>query len=148
MMRHSSFDVQRSTFDVRRSQSRRGAVVLFALMALLLTSVIGASLLKTALAQRRFALREQTRLQSIWLAESGVERAVAGLSRDPAYTGETWSVSATDIGGNKDAEVKIQVETMDDAPNRRRVTVLADYPQNLPQRNRTRKVITVDLNRT
>jgi len=128
--------------------TRRGAVVLFAMIALLLTSVIGGSLLKTALAQRRFALREQTRLQSIWLAESGVQRAVARLFRDPDYTGETWNVSASDIGGNKGAEVIIEVETVDDVPNRRRVTVIADYPQNLPQRSRTRTVITVDLDRT
>ncbi len=128
--------------------TRRGAVVLFAIIALLLTSIIGGSLLKTALAQRRFALRDQTRLQSIWLAESGVERAAAMLSRDSNYTGETWSLPASDIGGNKAAEVIINIETVDDVPNRRRVTVIADYPQNLPQRSRTRTVNTVDLNRT
>ena len=128
--------------------TRRGAVILFAMIALLLTSIIGGSLLKTVLAQRRFALREQTRLQSIWLAESGVERAVARLSRDPHYTGETWRVSASDIGGNKDAIVMIHIETVEDVPNRRRVTVIADYPQNLPQRRRTRTVVTVDLDRT
>ena len=128
--------------------NRRGAVVLFAIIALLLTSIIGGSLMKTALAQRRFALRKQTRLQSIWLAESGVERAAARLFRDPHYTGETWSISASDIGGNKDAEVIIQIETLDDVPNRRRVTAIADYPQNLPQRSRTRKVVIVDLDRT
>ncbi|MCH7686191.1 MAG: pilus assembly PilX N-terminal domain-containing protein [Planctomycetes bacterium] len=128
--------------------TRRGAVVLFAIIALLLTSIIGGSLLKTALAQRRLALREQIRLQSIWLAESGVERATAKLSRDANYTGETWSVSASDIGGNKEAKVIIEVETMNEAANRRRVTVIADYPHNSPQRSRTRKVITIDLVRT
>ena len=89
------------------SSSRRGVVVLFALIALLLTSVIGGSLLKTALAQRRFALREQTRLQSIWLAESGIERAAARLSRDPNYTGETWSVSASDIATPLSTDISV-----------------------------------------
>ena len=41
---------------------------------------------------------QERRLQAEWLAESGAQRAVARLARDHDYTGETWSLTARDLG--------------------------------------------------
>lgn len=121
---------------------------MFVMVALLLVSVIGGSLLKSALAQHQMARQEQKRLQSEWLAESGLERAAANLLRNADYNGETWTISAADLKGNKEARVIITVKAVEEEQNRRQITVVADYPIDSPHRGRSRKTITVDLQKT
>ncbi|MCH8828904.1 MAG: hypothetical protein IID45_04925 [Planctomycetes bacterium] len=127
------------------ADSRRGAALIFAMIALLLASVIGAALLKTALAQRRQARREQNRAQSEWLAESGLERAAALLARDASYKGETWNVAAKELGGNQAGRVIIEVAPVPTDSNRRRVTVIADFPAGTQKRSRSRKTFAINL---
>lgn len=115
------------------------------MIALLLASVIGVALLKTALTQRRLARREQDRAQSEWLAESGVERAAALLAGNAGYKGETWSLAAKELGGDKAGRVVIEVAPVSSDPNRRRITVTADFPAGTQQRSRTSKVIEIDV---
>jgi type II secretory pathway component PulK len=124
---------------------RRGAALIAAMIAVLLASAIGTILLKTALAQRRTAIREQRRQQSIWLAESAIDRAAAKLSRDGKYAGETWTVSAADLGGRDGARVVIKVAGVQSAAGLRTVSVTAEYPHDSPHRSRTTKSVTVDL---
>jgi type II secretory pathway component PulK len=129
------------------SPHRRGAALIAAMIAVLLASAVGIALVKTALAQRRTAIREQQRQQSIWLAESALDRAAAKLSHDPKYAGDTWTISAADLGGREEASVVIKITGETDGKNLRMVTVTADYPAESPQRSRTTKTITIDLNR-
>lgn len=125
--------------------NRRGAVLIFAMIAVLLASVIGAALLKTALTQRRQARRAQNHSQSDWLAESGVERAAGQLSRDADYKGETWNVAASELGGSQAGRVVIQVVAVPSNTNRRRINVTADFPVGTKQRSRSRKTIEINL---
>lgn len=128
-----------------RANNRRGAALLFAMIALLLASVIGAALLKTALTQRRQARREQHRAQSAWLAESGIERAAALLAGNADYKGETWNVAATELGGNQAGRVVITVTPVSTDADQRRIRVTAEFPAATQQRSRTSKTIEVDL---
>jgi Tfp pilus assembly protein PilV len=129
----------------KSANNRRGVALIYAMIALLLASVIGAALLKTALAQRRQARHEQNRAQSAWLAESGVDRAAAMLVRDANYKGETWNVTAAELGGNLAGQVVIAVAPVSTDLNRRQVTVVADFPVGTRQRSRSRKTIEINL---
>jgi Tfp pilus assembly protein PilX len=129
------------------SPHRRGVALIAAMIAVLLASVIGTLLLKTALAQRRMAIREGNRQQSIWLAESAVDRAAWKLSRDRKYAGETWNVPAVEFGGREPGRVAVTVTADPSAAHLRTVTVIADYPLKALHRCRTTKTVAVDLNR-
>jgi Tfp pilus assembly protein PilV len=129
----------------KSASNRRGVALIYAMIALLLASVIGAALLKTALARRRQARHEQNRAQSAWFAESGVERAAALLARDANYKGETWGVTAAELGGKLDGQVVIEVAPVSSDPNRRQITVVADFPAGTKHRSRSRKTIEINL---
>lgn len=129
------------------SPRRRGVALIAAMIAVLLASAVGMALLKTALAQRRTAIREQSRQQSLCLAESALDRAAAKLARDPKYAGETWEVSAADLGGRERGRVVIKVAGAKSAAKQRTVTVTAEFPADSPHRSRTTKTVTINLNR-
>lgn len=122
---------------------RGGAVIIIAMIALLLASAIGAALVKMALAERRLVVREQLRLQSNWLAESGVQRAAARLAKNTNYSGETWNIPAAELGGRSDGNVVISVAKVASQPNRRRVTVVANFPAAGANRSRSRRVYVI-----
>jgi Tfp pilus assembly protein PilV len=98
------------------------------LIALFVIGLICVGLLKVAFARRAEAAMEERRLQAGWLAESGVDRAVARLQASADYSGETWEVPAADLGGRGSATVAIQVEKVPDRVDRKKVRVQADYP--------------------
>ena len=126
-------------------RSRRGAVVVVMLVALVLIALIGGTLLRTGLARRRELRMEERALQARWLAESGLERAVARLAESPDYRGETWTIPAAELGGSGSGTVAIAVEPDARRPGRRLVRVLADYPDGAEPRARRRAQATVEL---
>ncbi len=119
--------------------------MIIVMVCLLLVSIIGASMLKLTFALRQQIQREQLRLQAIWLAEAGVERAAALLMTDKNYVAEDWSLEAENAINGKPALVKIRVEADEQIVNRRVVSVVADYPSDSHQRARVSKRVVVDL---
>ena len=89
----------------------------------------------------------------------GGRAALARLALDRDYTGETWALTAADLGlperpraSRRDATnriaaavVTITVEPVDGGAGRRRVRVQADYPLDAPGRSRHSKHILIDL---
>lgn len=122
---------------------RRGTIILFAMICLLLVSLLGASLVKLALTQRRQIRREQWRVQATWLAEAAVDRAAARLATETDYSGETWTIAPTELGGESGAQVRISVEEATTGAERFVVQVTADYPDSDEQRARVSKRIAV-----
>ena len=122
---------------------RRGLVSVAVLVALFVIGLICAGLLKVAFARRVEVAMEERRLQAGWLAESGVDRALARLNTSGDYTGETWELPAEDLGGRGAATVAIQVEKVADHPDRRKVRVQADYPSGSNLRSRQSREIIV-----
>jgi Tfp pilus assembly protein PilX len=94
-------------------------VTVAVLVCLVVAAMIGGALLRTGLVQRRRIQMEERRLQALWLAESGLERAAARLADAHDYRGETWEVPAADLGGPWPGTVTIAVETTDAPPSRR-----------------------------
>ncbi len=130
---------------IRRVRERRGLALLIVLVALGLASALGLSLLKLTMAQRRQAEQEQFHAQARWLAESGVDKAAALLKADDRFTGLSWSVPAKELCGRHAASVSIEVQSVENAPQRRQVSVIADLPADTEQRARVRVVRFVDL---
>ena len=113
--------------------AKRSGVVL----VLLIVAFAVAGMLAVGLA-RMFALRHQAQLlqeqhtQAAAIAHAAVERAAARLHDDSAYAGETWSVSADDLGGKAAARVTIEVAAIDGSPTQRTVvarTALGESPE-------------------
>ena len=125
-------------------ERRRGLVSVAVLIALFVIGLVCAGLLKVALGRRAEVGREERRAQAAWLAGSGVDRAVVRLGASVDYTGETWEIPADDLGGRGAATVAIEVEKVADRPDRRKVSVRADYPSGSSLRVRqSREIIVV-----
>jgi len=108
-------------------------VLAAALVCLAVLMLVAAGLVQTTLLRHRQARVEQHRLQAMWLAESAVDRALARLDRDAAYTGETWQVSLDDARGPRPGVAQISIEPVDGDPERR-IHVLARWPADKPVR--------------
>jgi type II secretory pathway component PulK len=114
---------------------RRGAILVFAMIALLVVSMIGASLMRTAILSLRQLQREQLQLQTAWLADSGCQRALFRLHRDSSYTGEDWAISADQLKAGS-ALVHITIAPAPDSKMKQIVTVVAHYPEGTNQQIR------------
>jgi len=128
-----------------RPVRHRGAVLLVAVVLIAVASVIFLSLLRLSVAQRGRVESEAWQLQAAWLAESALERAAARLADEPDYQGETWTLSAEDLGTRHGAAVTIQTETMAEQRQRRLIRVEADYPDRPQRRARCSKQVVVEV---
>jgi hypothetical protein len=121
--------------------SRRGAVLVLALVCLALISVMGGALLRWALMEHTLLRSREQASQARWLAEAGIERATAklaaaqqaggpgggGQGAEPAdYTGETWVIPAADLPGGEPARVRLRVAPIEEG--RRSIEVEVEYP--------------------
>ena len=123
------------------SQGRRSGVILVvAMICLLLASALVGTLLKMAVAQRRYAKTEAAALQTEWLAESALDRAAAALAEDASYAGETWTVPAEDLDGTHSGRVVIEIVPAK-AGNPRELKVIAQYPAEGSQKTKCTKRI-------
>jgi Tfp pilus assembly protein PilX len=125
--RRTAFPGCRDSLE-RLSYRHRGALLVVALVCLVVVVTIGASLVRQLLLQHRQSLQEQSQLQSLWLAESAVERALARLAEQPDYTGETWQIDGPQLPNDSPGVVVIRVETTAGEAAARRIVVEARYP--------------------
>jgi Tfp pilus assembly protein PilX len=114
--------------DNVQSDPRRGFTMVLALVCLLVVATIGATTVRTLVSEHRQATRQQRQLQTLWVAESALERAAAQLAADPDYTGETWQIAADEIGGPWPAKAVIRVEPAASDETKQRVLVTAHCP--------------------
>lgn len=124
-----------------RSHPRRGAVLITVLVSLVLLAIIGGALLRLAALERKLLDAQANACQSRWLAEAGLQRAVARLIADANYQGETWQVEASELSQQAPALVEIEVAHEPRRPGYRRIRVRADFPSDSAQRARTSKQI-------
>lgn len=109
--------------------ARRGTMLVFAMIALLVTTMIGASLMRTAVTSMRQIQREQQQVQAHWLAEAGCQRALAKLQSDKQYSGEIWDVPADQLLSAAGATVSITVQGETAVNTARTLTAIAEYPK-------------------
>jgi hypothetical protein len=116
--------------NARRSvpDPRRGSITVVVLVCLVVIILICGALLRVSLAERKLVRSEEDRLQAEWLVEAGLERGAARLTDNASYTGESWKLSAEDLGGPDPGLVTIVVETSPEQPGQRALSVRAEYP--------------------
>lgn len=127
------------------TRRRSGLALIVVLVAIAIVSTIGMTLLRMSLMHHRQAQRESFIVQSRWLAESALDQTARRLKADAKIEGWTWSVPAAELDGHRAAKVVIEIKPLKEAPQRREVTVIADFPVNSSQRSRTRLVRQIDL---
>lgn len=130
-----------------RQSPRRGAIIVFAILALLVVSMLGAALLRTVSQSKQQLQREALHTQAVWLADSGAARAVAQLRAAPDYIGETWTVPAEQLSAGRTASVRIALSPEPDHPERTIIAATAEYPHGSPTAIRITKRITVTTHR-
>jgi Tfp pilus assembly protein PilX len=108
-----------------RAFRRRAAVLLVVLACLLVVGVVGAGLVRTMIDTGHAHRLHVDRLQAQWLAESGVDRAIAQMRQDKAYAGETWKIDAEQLDGRRGAVVEIAVERASENETVGRITAKA-----------------------
>jgi hypothetical protein len=123
---------RRSVSTCRTSPKRRGAAMVYVMVLLLVISMIGAALVRTAILQHRQRLRDEIRAQTVRLAEAGWERAARSAALDENYAGETWRLDETALGKDRRAEVRLDVLPAEGDAPRRRLRIVADYPAGSP----------------
>ena len=124
-----------------------GAVLIAVLVALTVATIIFGTLLKTAAAERAVVRRQQLAMQAEYLAQAALDRAVSRLSVDADYAGETWNLTAAQVGGKNPAAVNIEVESIANEAHRRRVRATADYPPDPVRRARHSRERVIELSR-
>jgi hypothetical protein len=107
---------------------RRGAVLAAALVEFAVAAAILFTVLQGMVSHQRQLLIEQRQLQAQWLAQGGVDRAVAQLRKSADYRGETWRVPADELDGTAPGEVKINLDAVADQPDDLHLIVEANYP--------------------
>jgi hypothetical protein len=128
----------------RARTERRGVLTVAALVCLLAVMLIAAGVLRLVRSERGLLQNEERRLQADWLVESGLERAVARLGTEPTYRGETWSMTAEDLGGDSAGVVTVTVEPGPRA-GERLLRVQADYPPDAALRVRAHRELAVGV---
>jgi type II secretory pathway component PulK len=129
----------------RTDRPRRGMLAIAVLVCLIVLTLIAGALLRIGAAQREEVRAEERRLQAEWLAEAGLRRALARLDAEPAYTGETWTIEARELGAADSATVTIAIERQSGDPKSRTIRARADYPRDPPARARCTRQITASL---
>jgi Tfp pilus assembly protein PilX len=129
----------------RTLHRRRGMVLIIFLVCLAVAAAMIAATARIALTAHRATQTVSSSAQARLLAESGGERAAAKLAADAAYSGETWTVPAAELGGQDAGVVRIQVKPAAGEEKRRTIAIQADFPDDPVNYARQEKEIIVDL---
>lgn len=122
----------------RRPQpSRRGAVLVAAIVCLLITLSIVTTTVTGTITRRGQLATERNARQADLLVVAGRGRAVAQLAADPDYRGERWTPTV-DATAGRQAVVEINPQTTGDGAVR--VTVVAAFPDGGPKSVRRSRV--------
>jgi hypothetical protein len=124
---------------------RKGTALVVVLVGLAVTTLLFMAAMKMIAVQRKTIELGSRQIQAGWLADSGIQRAVARLADDKNYHGETWHISAKDLGGRDGGLVTIKVEQVPDKSDRRAVHVVADFPPEPEQRARETRDVTIKI---
>jgi hypothetical protein len=120
------------------------------LATLAVAAVVFVTTVKLAAAGRKTLDLQAWQAQAACLAESAVERAAARLAAEDQYQGETWTLSAEELGLPDRAVVRIKVDPLPpaagsaDAP-RRLVRVEAAYPDDPHYRAQQNKEVVIEI---
>lgn len=121
--------IRRGGRSFPRPSARRGAIVVFAMIAMLVATLLSAELVKMAGISHRLAKHDEWFAQANRLADAGCARVSLLIERDPNITEDEWKISADQLPSGQAAIVRIKIDTR--SPDRV-ISVVAEYPTNHP----------------
>jgi hypothetical protein len=124
---------------------RRGAVLAAALVEFVVASAILFAVLQNVVRHHRQLMTGRQQIQAQWLAQAGIDRAIAQLRKSPDYRGETWRIPPDELDGNSQAQVEIHLDSFADHPADLHLTVVADYPADSIHTSRQTRESTIHL---
>jgi hypothetical protein len=98
------------------------------LACLLVGSLVGFALIETSVLGHRQSRVLAQRQQCFWLAEAGVQRAVARLRKSPKYDGEKWVVPADVLEASHPGLVTVLVTKPSKPDTEATIRVEARFP--------------------
>lgn len=125
--------------------SRRGAVLMLILVCLLLLTMTTGVLLRAAMLHREHTHTALPQSQARWLAHAAAEAATVQLKGDASWSGESWTVSAEELGGSDAARLTVAVSQAPGRPGSRLVAITVDYPPDDPHRAHVEQQLRFDL---
>ena len=139
-----------NTFEFRRAPGgteRQGIILFTTIVALLAAGVITLCILRSAVSQYEHIRDQRRQLQAEQLAQAAIGRAIDRLRSSGEYRGETWHVSADELGGPLAGDVVIEVQKAGDGTdeNQLKISVRADYPPDEIYRSRRSRELLVTL---
>lgn len=112
----------RASISAQR-RNRRGGVLIFVVLALVLVSLSATAIVQLTAVQHRQSQQLEQRQQEQWLAESAIRRASHNLQTSTDYRTETWQIPAGTLATAHQYEVRIEAVPVNDQPNRITVRV-------------------------
>ncbi len=109
-----------------------GSILVCVLVCLVIVTGIATSMLKSALQARHTIRQERLLIQTQFLLDAGIQRAVAKFHEDSAYEGETWRLAGDAIPGHESAQVEIKVSPSNDVTPSSSVHVVAQLGSDTP----------------
>lgn len=89
--------------------TRRGAVMTIPLVAVLVCTLVIATMARSVVLQRTQLERNADQLAAEWFAEAGLERACSRMAKDSSYRGDEWTVDVATSGTPHAAVVRATV---------------------------------------
>lgn len=124
------------------THSRAGTAMIVAVICLTLLAAITVSLVRLALASQQQVVREGWRLQSEWLAESALNRAIVRINDGEDGGTDEWAPDFTSPAGAR-GRVTIGSDADPEDETRLTITVTADFPDHPTHRVRTTRSRTI-----
>ncbi len=119
---------------------RHGAATLLLILCLAVLGMVCGATYRAIALDERLARHERQRAQAWWLAEAGLQRALARLDSEPGFRGEVWSIDAAELGGSDGAIVNIQLRGDAADGRQREVVATAQYPAGANAVRQTRTI--------
>ena len=121
-----------------KSRSRSGTVLICVLACLGIVIALVMTTMQSSLRGRREVRMQRQLIQTDFLCEAGVQRAVQQLKRSPEYKGEKWfpKLGSTSFGN---AAIEIRIEPSQEVVNTLRAEVFATLADSADSNDRMQR---------
>ncbi len=127
-----------------KSRSRSGTILICVLACLGIVIALVMTTMQSSLRGRREVRMQRQLIQTEFLCEAGVQRAVQQLKRSPEYKGEKWfpNLSSTAFGN---AAIEIRIEPSMDDINTLHAQVIATLANSADSNDRMQRSHTFSI---
>ena len=127
-----------------KSRSRSGTVLICVLACLAIVIALVMTTIQSSLRGRREVRMQRQLIQTEFLCEAGVQRAVQQLKNSPEYKGEKWfpKLSSTSY---ENAAIEIRIEPSTEVVNTLRAEVIATLAESAESNDRMQRSHTFSI---